>query len=195
MVLASAFEAQPVEAQAEILRSRIKRILVKEGGIYVEIYGKNVEPLLNFEHDNAKIKNPPVSTKRIIVLFYFILFRNLINWSGRRDLGEALGFPSRESSASATSEAKNALTAFFPARSRYRDSPLVASPIQIPLVFFRKTYVSLNLFLFRKLLNWSGRRDLNPRPPAPHAGALARLRHAPNLRGNKLNCLPWIGQG
>src|SRR5436309_8894182 len=26
----------------------------------------------------------------------------------------------------------------------------------------------------------SGRRDLNPRPPAPKAGALTRLRYAPN---------------
>ena len=28
--------------------------------------------------------------------------------------------------------------------------------------------------------SWSGRRDLNPGPPAPQAGALARLRHGPN---------------
>ena len=27
--------------------------------------------------------------------------------------------------------------------------------------------------------NWSGREDLNLRPPAPKAGALAKLRHAP----------------
>ena len=27
---------------------------------------------------------------------------------------------------------------------------------------------------------WSGCRDLNPGPPAPQAGALARLRHSPN---------------
>jgi hypothetical protein len=26
---------------------------------------------------------------------------------------------------------------------------------------------------------WSGRRDLNSRPPAPKAGALAKLRYAP----------------
>lgn len=26
---------------------------------------------------------------------------------------------------------------------------------------------------------WSGREDLNLRPPAPKAGALAKLRHAP----------------
>ena len=26
---------------------------------------------------------------------------------------------------------------------------------------------------------WSGQRDSNPRPPAPKAGALARLRYAP----------------
>ena len=29
---------------------------------------------------------------------------------------------------------------------------------------------------------WSGREDLNLRPPAPKAGALARLRHAPYVR-------------
>ena len=27
--------------------------------------------------------------------------------------------------------------------------------------------------------DWSGQRDSNPRPPAPKAGALARLRYAP----------------
>jgi hypothetical protein len=26
---------------------------------------------------------------------------------------------------------------------------------------------------------WSGRRDLNPRPPVPQTGALTGLRHAP----------------
>ena len=30
-------------------------------------------------------------------------------------------------------------------------------------------------------LRWSGRLDLNQRPPAPQAGALARLRHAPTV--------------
>ena len=29
------------------------------------------------------------------------------------------------------------------------------------------------------LLDWSGRLDLNQRPPAPQAGALNQLRHAP----------------
>ena len=29
---------------------------------------------------------------------------------------------------------------------------------------------------------WSGREDSNLRPPAPKAGALARLRYAPNMR-------------
>ena len=28
---------------------------------------------------------------------------------------------------------------------------------------------------------WSGRKDLNLRPPGPEPGALARLRYAPNL--------------
>ena len=32
-----------------------------------------------------------------------------------------------------------------------------------------------------KELKWSGRKDLNLRPPGPEPGALARLRYAPNL--------------
>ena len=32
--------------------------------------------------------------------------------------------------------------------------------------------------------NWSGRADLNGRPPAPKAGALTRLRYAPILLGH-----------
>ena len=39
-------------------------------------------------------------------------------------------------------------------------------------------------FPFCKLLilkDWSGRKDLNLRPPGPEPGALARLRYAPNL--------------
>ncbi len=31
----------------------------------------------------------------------------------------------------------------------------------------------------KELKNWSGRADLNGRPPAPKAGALTRLRYAP----------------
>ena len=31
----------------------------------------------------------------------------------------------------------------------------------------------------KPFFKWSGREDLNLRPPAPKAGALARLRHAP----------------
>ena len=37
---------------------------------------------------------------------------------------------------------------------------------------------ALPLSYTRKIL-WSGREDLNLRPPAPKAGALAKLRHAP----------------
>src|ERR1700675_5050982 len=33
----------------------------------------------------------------------------------------------------------------------------------------------------RPVLKWSGRKDLNLRPPGPEPGALARLRYAPNL--------------
>jgi hypothetical protein len=37
-----------------------------------------------------------------------------------------------------------------------------------------------NLLLFL-LINWSGRADLNRRPPAPKAGTLTRLRYVPML--------------
>ncbi|GEM_PF-4274700 len=33
---------------------------------------------------------------------------------------------------------------------------------------------------------WSGRRDLNPRPPGPKPGALTRLRYAPNSNRNEI---------
>ena len=40
--------------------------------------------------------------------------------------------------------------------------------------------VCANKFItYKKILKWSGRRDLNPRLPAPKAGALAELRHSP----------------
>ena len=35
-----------------------------------------------------------------------------------------------------------------------------------------------------KVLRKSGREDLNLRPPAPKAGALARLRYAPKVENN-----------
>ena len=38
------------------------------------------------------------------------------------------------------------------------------------------------------LSKWSGREDLNLRPPEPHSGALARLRHVPT--GLKPNTIP-----
>ena len=46
--------------------------------------------------------------------------------------------------------------------------------------------------LFCKLLilkEWSGRKDLNLRPPGPEPGALARLRYAPtaDIRARKLS--------
>ncbi len=39
----------------------------------------------------------------------------------------------------------------------------------------------LALIEFMFLLKWSGRLDLNQRPPAPKAGTLAKLSHAPTL--------------
>ena len=36
--------------------------------------------------------------------------------------------------------------------------------------------------------SWSGQRDSNPRPPAPKAGALAKLRYAPIDNLTELKC-------
>jgi site-specific DNA recombinase len=61
-----AFEAQPVAVQAEVLRNRIKRIIVKTDGVVVEIYGRKPELVpvgdgseeaLDFQAQ--KLKNPP----------------------------------------------------------------------------------------------------------------------------------------
>ncbi len=38
---------------------------------------------------------------------------------------------------------------------------------------------TIELHPLRKTVLWSGREDLNLRPPAPKAGALAKLRYAP----------------
>lgn len=43
-----AFDAQPISAQAEILKNRIRRIVVKSNGIYVEIYGRSPELVFDF---------------------------------------------------------------------------------------------------------------------------------------------------
>ncbi len=43
-----AFEALSVAAQAEILRSRIRRIVVRENGVYIEIFG--AKPECNLGH-------------------------------------------------------------------------------------------------------------------------------------------------
>ena len=45
---------------------------------------------------------------------------------------------------------------------------------------------------FKEMFEWSGRRDLNPRPPAPKAGALP-LRHAPNRSTAKVHSIVMIG--
>ena len=52
-----AFEAQPVAVQAEILKCRIRRIVVKPDGVYVEIYGRKPESVLRFAGE-AEIKSP-----------------------------------------------------------------------------------------------------------------------------------------
>ena len=43
----------------------------------------------------------------------------------------------------------------------------------------------------RKLIFWSGRRDLNSRPPVPQTGALTGLRHAPTGTARTIGMRPW----
>ena len=54
----SAFDAQPVAAQAEILKSRIRRIVVRENGVYVEVYGREPETILQFCDKGQKKEHP-----------------------------------------------------------------------------------------------------------------------------------------
>ncbi len=69
----------------------------------------------------------------------------------------------------------------------------IRSPLLYPLSYRRLTFLLLAGPLVPSPLfarcspisvwgGWSGREDLNLRPPAPKAGALARLRHAPYVR-------------
>jgi hypothetical protein len=57
----------------------------------------------------------------------------------------------------------------------------------IQLSYRRFSFPKL-LFALCALLCWSGRADLNGRPPAPKAGALTRLRYAPLLQNLITNC-------
>lgn len=43
-----AFDAQPLAVQAEILKSRVKRVLVKDNGVSVEIYGRRSDIISGF---------------------------------------------------------------------------------------------------------------------------------------------------
>ncbi len=53
-----AFEIQPVSVQTEILRMRIRRIVVQDNGITVEIYGRKPELILMGSEKGQKTKNP-----------------------------------------------------------------------------------------------------------------------------------------
>ena len=60
-----AFDALPIAAQAEILRERVRRIIIRDGGAYVEIYGKKPEPMLRLL--NGGLKDDGVRSTRSIV--------------------------------------------------------------------------------------------------------------------------------
>ena len=48
-----------------------------------------------------------------------------------------------------------------------------------PATYGLEGHRSSQLSYSRTFASWSGRKDLNLRPPAPKAGALTRLRYAP----------------
>ena len=56
-----AFDSQPVSVQAEILRLRVRRIVVQDNGVTVEIYGKKPEMLV-VGGSGSKIKNPTANS-------------------------------------------------------------------------------------------------------------------------------------
>ena len=53
-----AFDAQPVAVQAEILKSRIRRIVVRENGVYVEVFGRTPEQVLQRLGGIGEKENP-----------------------------------------------------------------------------------------------------------------------------------------
>ena len=59
------FEAQPVSVQAEILKNCIRRIVVRENGIYVEIFGKAPEVIFGKLGESSK-KNDQNSSRSIL---------------------------------------------------------------------------------------------------------------------------------
>ena len=53
----NAFDAQSLAAQSEILKNRIRKIVVRADGIYVEIYGREPQKILNLTTGGQKEKN------------------------------------------------------------------------------------------------------------------------------------------
>ncbi len=56
-----AFDAQPVAAQTEILKNRIRRIVVRENGVYAEYYCRKPELVWSRPSDGQKVENPASS--------------------------------------------------------------------------------------------------------------------------------------
>lgn len=66
---AGAFECQPIAVQAEILKNRIKRIVVQDNGVIVEIYGQKPELIMvggGSGLQGLKIKKPTGSTQSAV---------------------------------------------------------------------------------------------------------------------------------
>ncbi len=53
-----AFDSQPLAVQAEILKLRVRRIVVQDDGVTVEIYGRKPEVILLGSERSQKTKNP-----------------------------------------------------------------------------------------------------------------------------------------
>jgi len=59
-----AFDALPVSAQAEILKNRVRRIVVREDGVFVEIYGRAPERILRLLDGGLKKEHPTQTPER-----------------------------------------------------------------------------------------------------------------------------------
>lgn len=68
-----AFDQMSLAKQSEFLKARVRKIIVKDGGVYVEVYGRNPERLLRLagsEDQISGIKKPdgPLGITRSSVL-------------------------------------------------------------------------------------------------------------------------------
>ena len=71
-VFREAFDPQPLSVQAEILRHRIRKMVVREGGVFVEVFGGKSDSLVDlatrFVRWVASSTEMVFSSKRVIAV-------------------------------------------------------------------------------------------------------------------------------